>query len=154
MDNERLGNWAHLAEIVSGIAVVGTLIFLIFEIRENSDLIRANTFDRNIESLIDWRMKIISNDAALQTMTDYWGIDSPELLRQQLLVVSMWSIYEKTYYSQQYGLIGPAEWDRFETVICRYTQSDPGFWKEKIAKFLTEDFRNYVISNCGLAELK
>lgn len=150
MDNDRLNNWAHFAEIVSGIAVVGTLIFLIFEIRENSDLIRANTFDRNIESLIDWRMQIISDEESLRTMADYWSIDDPDLLRRQLLVVSMWSIYEKTYYSQQYGLIGPAEWERFDTIICRYTQTRPDFWKENIAKFLTEDFRNYVVSNCAL----
>ena len=152
MDSERLNKWAHLAEIVSGIAVVGTLIFLIFEIRENSDLIRANTFEHSIESLIDWRMQIVSNERSLQTMADYWDSESPELLRQQLLVVNMWSIYEKTYYSQKYGLIGLAEWGRFERVICKYTKSTPDFWKENVAKFLTEDFRDFVISTCNLTE--
>jgi hypothetical protein len=152
MDSERLNRWAHLAEIVSGIAVVGTLIFLIFEIRENSDLIRANTFEHSIESLIDWRMQIVSNEQSLQTMADYWDSESPELLRRQLLVVNMWSIYEKTYYSQKYGLIGPAEWGRFERVICKYTKSTPDFWKENVAKFLTEDFRDFVISTCNLTE--
>lgn len=152
MDSERLNKWAHLAEIVSGIAVVGTLIFLIFEIRENSDLIRANTFEHSIESLIDWRMQIVSNEQSLQTMADYWDSESPELLRRQLIVVNMWSIYEKTYYSQKYGLIGPAEWGRFERVICKYTKSTPDFWKENVAKFLTEDFRDFVISTCNLTE--
>ena len=152
MDSERLGRWAHLAEIVSGTAVVGTLIFLIFEIRENSDLIRANTFEHSMESLIDWRMKIVSNEQSLQTMAEYWNSESPEILRRQLLVVNMWSIYEKTYYSQKYGLIGPAEWDRFERVICKYTDSSPGFWKDNVAKFLTEDFRDFVIRKCDMTE--
>jgi hypothetical protein len=66
--------------------------------------------------------------------------------------LNMWSIYEKTYYSQKYGLIGPAEWGRFERVICKYTKSTPDFWKENVAKFLTEGFRDFVISTCNLTE--
>jgi hypothetical protein len=97
-------------------------------------------------------MQIVSNEQSLQTMADYWDSESPELLRRQLLVVNMWSIYEKTYYSQKYGLIGPAEWGRFERVICKYTKSTPDFWKENVAKFLTEDFRDFVISTCNLTE--
>ena len=152
MNNDRIRNWAHLAEIVSGVAVVFSLVFIIFEIRENSDLIRANMFDRSIESLIDWRMQIVSDDESLKIMADHWGIDSPELLKHQLLVVSMWSIYEKTYYSHQYDLIGPAEWERFETRICAYGQAGQEFWDEKISTFLSEEFRSFVISSCQLAE--
>ena len=148
MDNNRIKNWAHLAEIVSSVAVVLTLIFIVFEIRENSNLIRANTFDRSIESLIDWRMQILTNDDSLKVMAEYWEIDDQDLLRSQLLIVSMWSIYEKTYYSHEYGHIGPAEWERFETRMCTYVDSGMEFWKENIARFLSEDFRNYVISNC------
>jgi hypothetical protein len=152
MNNDRIKNWAHLAEIVSSVAVIFSLIFIIFEIRENSDLIRANMFDRSIESLIDWRMQIVSDDESLKIMADHWGIDDRQLLKHQLLVVSMWSIYEKTYYSHQYDLIGPAEWERFETRICAYGQAGQDFWAEKIATFLSEEFRNFVISSCQLAE--
>ena len=132
--------------------MVFTLVFIVFEIRENSDLIRANTFDRSIESLIDWRMQIVSDDDSLRIMADHWQVESPELLKRQLLVVSMWSIYEKTYYSHQYGLIGPAEWERFETRICRYVQSGEEFWNASIAIFLTEEFRDYVVSGCQRAK--
>lgn len=150
MNSDRIQNYAHFAEIVSGVAVVATLIFLVFEIRGNSDLIRANTFNRSIESLVDLRTHIASNDESLRIMADHWGVESPDLLRRQLLVVNLWSIYEKTYYSQQYGLVGTAEWERFETRICSYTQSGREFWEESIAGFLTEEFRGYVVSTCHL----
>lgn len=152
MEEQRIKNWALVAEIVSGIAVVVSLVFLIVEIRGNSDLIRANAFNRSIESLIDFRTQIASNDASLHVMAGHWGIEDPDLLRRQLLVVNMWSIYEKTYYSQQYGLVGPAEWQRFETRICGYTSSDLEFWSNNVAKFLTEDFHDYVVSTCQLAD--
>jgi len=150
MNSDRIQNYAHIAEIVSGVAVVATLVFLIFEVRANSDLIRANTFNRSMESLVELRTHIASNDESLRLMADHWGVESPEALRRQLLVVNLWSIYEKTYYSQKYGLVGPAEWERFETRICSYTQSGQAFWEESIAKFLTDEFRNYVIASCQL----
>lgn len=152
MDSERIKSWAHIAEIVSGIAVLVTLVFLVFEIRGNSDLIRANTFNRSIESLIDYRMQIASNEDSLRIMTDHWGVDNAELLRRQLLVVNLWSIYEKTYFSRQYGLVGEAEWERFESRICGYVKSEDGleFWRENVANFMTAEFRNYVTARCEI----
>ena len=135
MKKKSIKRWALFAEIISGVAVVISLIFLIVEIRGNSDLIRANAFNRSIESLIDMRMQIASNDESLRVMTEHWGIESPDILRRQLIAVSMWSIYEKTYYSHQYGLVGIAEWERFDTRICRYTATRKEFWTESVAMF-------------------
>jgi hypothetical protein len=148
MNRKRIRNWASIAEIVSGIAVVVTLIFLIFEVRENSDLVRAESFNRGIESLVEWRSAIVSNDAALMVMAEHFEYEDPEELRRQMLLVNLWSIYEKTYYSQQYGLVGPAEWERFQTRICSYQRTGRELWDERIAVFLTEEFRNYVTSSC------
>lgn len=150
MNNERIRNWALVAEIFSGIAVFITLVFLVVEIRGNSDLIRANAFNRSMESLIEFRLQIASNEGALRVMTEHWGIDSAELLRRQLLVVNLWSIYEKTYFSRQYGLVGPAEWERFESRICGYVEreDDLTFWNESVATFMTDEFRSYVTSRC------
>lgn len=152
MHNERIQKWALIAEITSGLAVVISLVFLILEVRANSDLIRANTFNRSIESLIDFRMQIANNDSSLRVMADHWDAESPDQLRRDLIVVSMWSIYEKTYYSQRYGLVGPAEWERFETRICGYTDSGLDYWRDKVARFLTRDFQDYVVSTCRLAD--
>ena len=33
MNNEKIRNWAHVAEIISGVAVLITLVFLVLEIR-------------------------------------------------------------------------------------------------------------------------
>lgn len=153
MDNEKVKNWAHIAEIVSGVAVVVTLIFLVLEVRGNSDLIRANTFNRSIESLVDYRMQIATSEEALETMNAHWGREGPDSLRRQLLVVNLWSIYEKTYYSRQYGLVGEAEWQRFESRICNYVQTGEGlrYWTDSVAMFLTDEFRDYVVSGCDIS---
>ena len=97
MNNERIKNWAHIAEIISGIAVVVTLVFLVIEVRGNSDLIRANTFNRSIESLIDYRMQIANSDQALATMNEHWNREGPESLRRQLLVVNLFVVASLTW---------------------------------------------------------
>jgi len=66
----KLKECALLAEVMSAIAVVVTLIFLLFEVRANSDLIRASTFDRNIQSVIDFNMGISSDDEAMESGDD------------------------------------------------------------------------------------
>ena len=148
MKKKSIKYWAQVSEIIAGVAVVVTLIFLIFEVRENSDLVRAESFNRSIESLIAWRTAIASDEESLRIMAAHWEFDDIEALRRQMLVVNLWSIYEKTYYSQQYGLVGPAEWERFQTRICSYSRDGQEYWDERVAIFLTEEFRNYVIASC------
>ena len=64
MSRERIKYWAQISEIIAAVAVVVTLIFLIFAVRENSDLVRADSFNRSIESLVEWRSAIATNDAS------------------------------------------------------------------------------------------
>jgi len=40
----KLQEWSAVAEILSSIAVLATLVFLVFELRQNTDAIRANTY--------------------------------------------------------------------------------------------------------------
>ena len=42
---KRLGlaDWSALAEILSSVAVLATLVFLVWEIRQNTEAVRANT---------------------------------------------------------------------------------------------------------------
>lgn len=149
MNKKSLKYWAQLSEIIAGVAVVITLVFLIIEVRKNSDLVRADSFNRGIESLIEWRTAIATDEESLKIMAEHWGFDDIDLLRRQMHVVNLWSIYEKTYYSQQYGLVGQAEWERFQTRICEYRQNDATYWDERIAQFLTAEFHDYVAAGCA-----
>ena len=45
MKNELLQSWALIAEIVSGIAVLVTLVVLIFQVSENTEATIAATYD-------------------------------------------------------------------------------------------------------------
>ncbi len=147
MKKKKLKEWALLAEVISGVAILLTLVFLVLEIRTNSELIRIDSFDRNIQSLIDFRMSVIADPASLEVMAAYFG-DSPEASKKTMLVNSLWNLYEKTYYARVYDTIGMSEWGRFEYSICDNFQRDPEFWHDSVARLLTSEFREYVIATC------
>ena len=63
---QKLSDWASIAEIVSGIAVVVALVFLVVGIRENTEMARASMYERTFDSLNQWRMDIANNDALLE----------------------------------------------------------------------------------------
>lgn len=148
MNDNNLQKWAHLAEIFSSFAVLITLVFLVIEIRENSNLIRANSYDRSIDSLIDWRMQVVADEESLTYMAEHWSVEEPAQLKKSMLLLSLWSIYEKTFFANQYDLIGSSEWQRFEYVICDNYEKVPDYWGVQVGRYLTPEFREYIGKTC------
>jgi len=58
----KLPDWASIAEIISSVAVVISLIFLIIGVKENTEVTRAATYARNVYALIAFREKVATND--------------------------------------------------------------------------------------------
>ena len=57
----KISELASFAEILSGIAVVTTLVILIIGIRENTDMTRALAYDRVIEGLNSVRGYVVQD---------------------------------------------------------------------------------------------
>jgi hypothetical protein len=57
----KLSDWAGIAEIFSGIAVVVTLVFLIIGIRENTEVTRAATYADLLDGLNEYSMQVAAN---------------------------------------------------------------------------------------------
>ena len=153
--NQKLSDWASIAEIVSGIAVVVTLIFLIVGIRENTAVTRAAAFDRNIDSINQIAITL-AQDQELSRIFQYYQeehldldeLSSDEWYRVRAIVRSILRIYETAYYSNQYGTLGSSEWSRFERQICRHRDRvDAARWKE-VESVLTDEFAGYVDESC------
>jgi hypothetical protein len=152
--NQKLSDWANVAEIVSGVAVVVTLIFLIIGIRENTDITRASMYDRTLDSVNQWRMTVANNDKLLKAWSDrgpdldmeQWS--GPDRLRLLFLANSLWGTYEKAFYAREYSIIGDNEWVRFETQICLQYQGEAPEVRDLFPSFLTPRFIEYVEELC------
>ena len=151
--NKKLSDLASIAEIVSGIAVVVTLVFLVVGIRENTDITRADAFDRNIESLNQFRLDLAKDPELAriwQEQSESQSMEENDQYRLFLLQLALWGIYEKAYYANQYDLIGLDEWSRFEHQICqRMDDMRSERWERLAASSLTEQFSDYARTLCA-----
>ena len=104
----KLADFASLAEVVSSVAVLITLVFLVMGIRENTEITRASVFESNINSLMQWRSQIAQDPEIAAMMSGAIDADSLDRVDQYRLIqmtANGLSIYEKAYYSaREYGV--------------------------------------------------
>jgi len=149
----KLSGWASIAEIISGTAVLITLVFLVFGIRENTEITRAAAYDRNIDSLNQWRLDVAQNEELLRAWNAYRRGDIGGRIEAEdaglgLILTALWGIYEKSYYANKYGILGVSEWSRFEVQICSSRSINVKLWNEMVKIRLTEEFADYVVAFC------
>ena len=58
----KLENFAHIAEVISGIAVVISLVFLIYGIRENTEVTRTVAYEGLIDSINNFTLTIVPDE--------------------------------------------------------------------------------------------
>jgi hypothetical protein len=151
--NQKLSNWASIAEIVAAIGVIVTLIFLIVGIRENTEITRVTAFDRNMESVNQWRMELAKDPELARiwrSREDLAALSENDQLRLVMLHGSLWGIYEKSYYAMEYGLLGQAEWNRFETQMCAQINSMNLESWSRMTGALTRQFVSYAEGLCAI----
>lgn len=153
--NKKLSDWASIAEIISGVAVVITLIFLVLGIKENTEVTRASMYLRSTDKIIEWRNLMISDAEVAQLFKafsdgNYEGMSGVNAYRQGQIVLNLYQIYEQAYFAEQYGFMGRAEWRRFEVQICYFydnIQESPSLFT-RVNGVMTKEFSNFMQDLC------
>lgn len=152
---KSLSEWASLAEVISGIAVVLTVIFLILEIRTSTEVTRASMYANNMNTLIEWRNLLIEDRDIARLWESYTAgrfheEDTTDQLRMLQLVANNINIYENAFYARQYGVLGSSEWTRFQRMSCvQYNWIIQSPLAESIEMITTDQFRAFLQENCG-----
>ena len=151
--NQKLSDWASLAEIVSSIAVVVTLVFLVAGIRENTETTRVAVYDSNIDSLNQWRLSVAQDEELLNRWNAYRRGEITEVVEAEdaglgLVLTALWGVYEKSYYANEYGIMSGSEWSRFEVQICVNRAQNVRLWRELDSIRLTAEFVDFVATLC------
>lgn len=149
-----LSAWASIAEIVAALGVILGLVFLTLEVRENTDITRAAAYDRSIDRLNEWRANVVRDPDISRLYLAYSDATTGELtpedaFRLQVLLTSLWGVYETAFYSYHYGLLGSSEWNRFEVQICEHRQRNLADWDRIVAPRLSAQFRTFIEALCG-----
>ena len=157
MSDTRLQKWALAAEVFGAIAVVVTLGFLVFEMRDNTNALQAQTYQALMGELNDYREFIADPERlelGVKLRSDGWsGLSNVEQIKVRMAEVMRWGIYESAYYANERGILGEREWKRFDRAICRALETvGAEMWEPDgmtpMSELLTPDFVQYVNTSC------
>lgn len=157
MPKRTLQDWASISDILSGIAVVIALVFVGYELRENTLAMESST-----------RQEFASQDIAYLTT----GLDSSVIAiaqskfiaGEQLLPLEFnqlvsqqhvnFRVFENAHYQYQIGTLKEAEWGRYATIIqrlvCRYSPAST-MWERDRDSFVPDyrDAVDNIMEACG-----
>lgn len=146
----NLENLNKSLSLLANIGVVLGLIFLAFELQQNTSLSKASAYRDTIQEIADWREFIAEpqiNECYAKYQRD--GFDSvagTECGIVNLPINNIIGIYETAFYDHQYGFIGDSEWSRLRSGGCRHYRitQESGFE----LGFITEEFKEYLDTSC------
>ena len=134
----KLEKWALIAEIIGGLAIVLSLVFVGFQLQQTNQLNRANTYLQIMENLNQATAEVHSIESTFEAWTDLsenitaGNIDaeySTEQVREIRFVLGqLFRLYDAAFYAREYSMIGEVEWSRMERNICRTAVGIGQFW--------------------------
>ncbi len=136
-----LDNLAKLGEFIGGVFVVITLLYLAYQVRQNTKSLRIENYARVLE-----RMSTVQSRAAIDPELNRVftvGAEDPARLTRSERVRFAWALYEMfgagefMYHQALEKALPPAVWQRWETSM-RWWLSHPGmraWWAAKPAPF-------------------
>ena len=138
-----------LAEIVSGIAIVVTVVLLIVEVRENTDAVRIASAQAVHENYANWYISLHSEPETTELVIE--GLRDPSTLTtvqwgQFISVMMAYTSYmQNAFYQWQEGSLSPELWQGWELVSYNLVGTPGGirFWQERSYVF-GDTFREYV----------
>jgi hypothetical protein len=105
----KLEKWALIAEVVSGVAIVVTLAILIFQIRQNTDAIRAANRQSVATRSQDWTLHVLSDPDSLAVFAALMNT-SVDYRRENALVFTVIKLAEESFLQYRDGFLAEEYW--------------------------------------------
>ena len=130
----NIENLANYAEVIGGIAVLVSLIYLGFQVRSNTRSSLSQTNMMTHESLANISLEI-GKDAELSSLVrrgllGYNELDVDERFQFLTLLTSLFRRYENVFYQNEKGLLENELWQGYSHSMTSYLNTDGGkqFW--------------------------
>ena len=155
MTLQDLGN---IGEFVAAVGVIVSLIYLAFQIRQNTKSVRTSMLHDSASRAADFTRVISEHkDLAHIFRTGLRGLehleDEDDMFRFMMLLSTLFREYDDLFFQYRAGTITTESWDAWRHSI-RTILSNPGFvpfWDLRRIAF-TESFRDFVESELEMTE--
>jgi hypothetical protein len=149
MANKKLKKYALVSEIISAAAVIVSLVFVAFQVKDNTAAIRSSTYDGILSDHIEWRLTIATHPelgaAMLKLENPDTGMNDLDRKNAERAMEALWQIYERAYFARKYETLGDSEWARYEEPICRFASYIDDV-EALLGRYLTTEFVGFVKS--------
>jgi len=149
----KLEKWALIAEIIGGLAVVLSLVFVGRELNQSNALNRAATYQSMMVSLNE-AIRPVYEDAE---MTPLWiasqtgridELTEAERGRVRQVIIAMFRLYDSAFYSYEYSTLGQSEWSRIEAQVCRQRRFMTDLTWTAIRNTISDSFNELIEAKC------
>lgn len=146
MNVEILASWSQIIGVVGGLA---TLIFVGFQIRDNSKAVRAATAQAVHDNYASWYLALSGNESALATsaqgFADLDSLTPAEKMQFVCVFMSFLSHSQNAFHQWQEGHLSDGLWAGWEALVMNLVNTPGGakFWAERGYVF-GQDFQGHV----------
>ena len=144
-----LESLAYLAEIVGAIGVIASLLFVGFQIRDNSKAVRLATAQAVHDNYASWYVALSANEGALATSTkafvDLNALDPAEKAQFVCTFMAFLSHTQNAFLQWRQGHLSDDLWSGWEALMMNLVNTPGGaaFWAERCYVF-GQDFQDHV----------
>ena len=134
MDVDTLASWSQIIGVAGGLA---TLIFVGFQIRENSNAVRAATAQAVHDNYASWYLALASNESALATsakgFADLDSLTPTEKMQFVCTFMAFLSHSQNAFHQWHEGHLSDGLWAGWEALLMNLVHTPGGarFWAER-----------------------
>ena len=123
MKKSKLKIFALIAEIVSGVAVLITVILLLYGVWENTNAVKVDTYDRLLSDMTAVFMTSATDDELAEAIRIRRNEDSKTQSEFQQFIdwrffQALYLIYERAYIQWESGNMDDYQFERFRVHMC------------------------------------
>jgi len=141
---------ALLAEIIGGIAVLVTLIFLLIEVRRNTAVTRSSAQYSQVDSIVAVNLTMATDPIIapliVKANDEFSSLSSEEQLRLQTFYVNYFNLWHASYWNNREKLLNDFRFELWDKGLIATLVSHKACTEAWISmqNFYDEDFRNHV----------
>ncbi len=144
-----LSQLADLGELLGGVAVVASLIYLAVQIRQNTRTVRASTLHQNTDLWSSLFLRLAEPDLARAYLAGMAGqLDIRPLQYTQFFFIcrSMFLAFENQYYQMRHGVLDSDAYAGYERSISTQFLAFKGFrlWWELNRSVFSPEFVDHI----------
>ena len=105
----KLQEWSAIAEILSSVAVLATLVFFVVEIGQTNDAVRANTYQGMAAMTVEFNAQFFENpevsEFIAKTASVEYELTASESIRLRSMISATYRMMNNTWFQYEVGTI-------------------------------------------------